>query len=993
MPRRPEGRSRRCCSDGSIQPLSHHPTRIRKKAVCDEGESAQTSLTCGHRIGAVTATSPVSTAEVTRRSGSSLLKEIRGSSKGSNHCPTEREDGASVNHGFSVCSPAVESKLSPLLLALNKTEAQTLSAAATITADNRLISIESLKNGTADGTLSHSRSHVPLIYRQLIPLVSATNSLIYMGSHPCVLEQPNSLTSLQAHVTSVDVPHTSQGEIHLSKLLGDDEGRAAQLRSRSHQTGKPPCQQILQTCLHLQLANADKASSPNTVLPSHCPSQSDSATICSANCDGVTSEATPAATSVFATRSTDFLFLPTIAKPPKKRRASEAVLTPAPIVHPCSNSEQPSISYSFDAKVDLKEWRNLHVLARSGRTFQPGVIKGSEENRHLIVKFDHDQSLVHFRDVFESCNVISDTCPMSVLIKVGGAVCARPNTDTDSFLVGRVAEKQFRNCGVMYRVVSDATLESQWLSRVNIRLMQPPWHEEYEDLEDDTVLLSNRPGINHRPSVHTHSSASTGFSDRIESSEDEMMDMGGSASFDSSGMSTPRSGSATPGSNSLSFNGQDRITQPFKKRDRSRESTEESSRSSTPRSPAMSARHRKGDVVSTPNGIRKKFNGKQWRRLCSKEGCTKESQRKGFCSRHLASKGKNVWPAFPGLQDSGLIGDRAEWSADGRCVESVLFGKMDEAEAADLLVSLGNSHPASPALSCPIPESTQPQAGFSQSSHCTTSFLPISPHANSVRPLLQNFTSSSQSVCVALSTGMCGFPNQASFTKPWIVSLPNLSAFAPQFCPQTKSNDYKAKTDLLVSGDVTNSDTCHAEGVVPSVNVTTSAVLQIVRHSDSYVDRSSAERTCLNPRILSSDGVKRILAFRAAVCSEITPEYMSEFIGEMKFHVDGTQSVGRTCQPLKVSSHWSISDLNSTQKFQPAPLQTATAGGLSEVNDERKCSILDCRRMRPSRMAGNMECRTSSLDSDCSEAPCSNDGIHGEYLALVLCEFCCFFPW
>ncbi|VDN98670.1 unnamed protein product, partial [Rodentolepis nana] len=43
-----------------------------------------------------------------------------------------------------------------------------------------------------------------------------------------------------------------------------------------------------------------------------------------------------------------------------------------------------------------------------------------------------------------------------------------------------------------------------------------------------------------------------------------------------------------------------------------------------------------GDVVKTPNGVRKKFNGKQWRRLCSKEGCTKESQRRGFCSRHLS---------------------------------------------------------------------------------------------------------------------------------------------------------------------------------------------------------------------------------------------------------------------------------------------------------------------------------------------------------------------
>ena len=52
-------------------------------------------------------------------------------------------------------------------------------------------------------------------------------------------------------------------------------------------------------------------------------------------------------------------------------------------------------------------------------------------------------------------------------------------------------------------------------------------------------------------------------------------------------------------------------------------------------------RFKKGDIVSTPNGIRKKFNGKQWRRLCSKEGCQKESQRKGFCSRHLTQRSDN----------------------------------------------------------------------------------------------------------------------------------------------------------------------------------------------------------------------------------------------------------------------------------------------------------------------------------------------------------------
>ena len=68
-------------------------------------------------------------------------------------------------------------------------------------------------------------------------------------------------------------------------------------------------------------------------------------------------------------------------------------------------------------------------------------------------------------------------------------------------------------------------------------------------------------------------------------------------------------------------------------------------RQSTPTSPrslpATPHKYKKGDVVSTPTGIRKKFNGKQWRRLCSREGCSKESQRRGYCSRHLSLRGKN----------------------------------------------------------------------------------------------------------------------------------------------------------------------------------------------------------------------------------------------------------------------------------------------------------------------------------------------------------------
>ena len=123
-------------------------------------------------------------------------------------------------------------------------------------------------------------------------------------------------------------------------------------------------------------------------------------------------------------------------------------------------------------------------------------------------------------------------------------------------------------------------------------------------------------------------SSSAGSLEHGDTSDDDMLQ--DSMSFDSSGTCTPRSGSATPGSGSRSQAGGRHSKPPSRgggggsggKRDpdrsRSAQSTE-SSRSSTPRSP-LNGKYKKGDVVSATNGVRKKFNGKQWRRLCSREG-------------------------------------------------------------------------------------------------------------------------------------------------------------------------------------------------------------------------------------------------------------------------------------------------------------------------------------------------------------------------------------
>ncbi|XP_029919437.1 protein capicua homolog isoform X2 [Myripristis murdjan] len=161
-----------------------------------------------------------------------------------------------------------------------------------------------------------------------------------------------------------------------------------------------------------------------------------------------------------------------------------------------------------------------------------------------------------------------------------------------------------------------------------------------------------------------------------------------------------------------------------------------SSRSRTPLTAAQQ-KYKKGDVVCTPTGIRKKFNGKQWRRLCSREGCSKESQRRGYCSRHLSMRTKEMEASGGGRERGGasstgtltpsdlrLGGGRAssefdwdETSRDSseassrggdsrpRLVLSSLVPQdlsrfdFDECEAATMLVSLGSSRSGTPSFS------------------------------------------------------------------------------------------------------------------------------------------------------------------------------------------------------------------------------------------------------------------------------------------------------
>lgn len=265
-----------------------------------------------------------------------------------------------------------------------------------------------------------------------------------------------------------------------------------------------------------------------------------------------------------------------------------------------------------------------------------------------------------------------------------------------------------------------------------------------------------------------------------------------------------------------------------------------SSRSRTPLTAAQQ-KYKKGDVVCTPTGIRKKFNGKQWRRLCSREGCSKESQRRGYCSRHLSMRTKEMEASGGGRERGGasstgtltpselrVSGGRAssdyDWddtsresseaSSRGgdsrpRLVLSSLLPQdlsrfdFDECEAATMLVSLGGSRSGTPSFSpisnqspfSPTPSpSPSPLFGFRPAN-----FSPITAPASLTprRPRQHSGTKTERER--HLSGIVPTFQTSLTFTVPMSPSKRKHDAHPPPPLPVVQDSQNKPEQHLVVA--------------------------------------------------------------------------------------------------------------------------------------------------------------------------------------------------
>ncbi|TRY76320.1 hypothetical protein TCAL_12026 [Tigriopus californicus] len=340
--------------------------------------------------------------------------------------------------------------------------------------------------------------------------------------------------------------------------------------------------------------------------------------------------------------------------------------------------------------INLSDWIGHRVLARRDQYFCPGVIKKVFEGYSVSILFDgEDQPLIYHEVLAQSeyDTIISDAVPMSHKVLPKHRVAVKLETE-DSNLFQEGVVHDIATSPPQFLISMGGAEEKTWFKRAHVRQLLPPW---WEEVSHPNFCISN--------------ATPTPLYDPEESDDDlkkeDISFMG------ESGPLTPgRYISLTPGAlGESSNNKRSSSTSQGRASTSSLEPgmmTGGSKVRSTPSSPrslnATPNKYKKGDVLSMPNGIRKKFNGKQWRRLCSRETCAKESQRRGYCSRHLSLKGKSflrhsMAHGNPFIPKSNL--------ESGLGLQTPLRGSdADRMEAANLLVSLSNtSRPNTPGFS------------------------------------------------------------------------------------------------------------------------------------------------------------------------------------------------------------------------------------------------------------------------------------------------------
>uniref|UniRef100_A0A1I7ZJA0 HMG box domain-containing protein n=1 Tax=Steinernema glaseri TaxID=37863 RepID=A0A1I7ZJA0_9BILA len=366
---------------------------------------------------------------------------------------------------------------------------------------------------------------------------------------------------------------------------------------------------------------------------------------------------------------------------------------------PGPSSTEPAAA--LNTAVELNDWQGSRVLARSsdGTSYLPASIKAVTNRQDVTVQFDDGTEETHGnvldRGVAFS-DIIADQAPSTEMVKLKSIVCAKMQTEKQTrFQVGEVLSMK-PPCNFLIRLVGATTPEDVLLlSRANIRLLQPPWFDELTTIPTAEQSVST-------PNIRCYSVSSSTESTGKDTVLDEEFSRSDVIPVESSEHAPAATGSifdfAMPPisiATSLSSVGSEVGGQlPSQLVLSQRLVTAPVVSDFGSNSAAIGAqRYKKGEIVTTPGGIRKKFNGKQWRRLCSREGCSKESQRRGYCSRHLSLKGKTgrvdgssaISPV--NSNSGGMVTPKINWSTNS----GLDYPEFKDARRMDASSSVANN--------------------------------------------------------------------------------------------------------------------------------------------------------------------------------------------------------------------------------------------------------------------------------------------------------------
>ncbi|GMT36117.1 hypothetical protein PFISCL1PPCAC_27414, partial [Pristionchus fissidentatus] len=373
-------------------------------------------------------------------------------------------------------------------------------------------------------------------------------------------------------------------------------------------------------------------------------------------------------------------------------------------------------------RLSLFEWRGTRVLVRiasQGSQYIPGIIRDVQNHTDVLIRMDRGTE-IRIDDVLaeeKRVDVVADQVPNPNEIKSSSMVLVRVQQGHDVFARAELVSINTSMLSYQIRRIGGFRSEIETAGRASVRLLRAPWHAEAEATTMEEVSpVVIQPPPQQPTSIPSLSEVVTALGTRLPADQLSILlqlrnqhlqhltqgrrhlsegELGEVSKKSSAGVSIDEEEESRDGQQQLGEVGPSSSSAPstssvqligLPSRDASGlrlppsvgnrallfpSSAGLSDLHNIEEDPLSSSfgatgtqRYRKGEIVTTPGGIRKKYNGKQWRRLCSKEGCNKESQRRGFCSRHLSLKSK------PGQSDCNLstsppagYGHSMDWSS------------------------------------------------------------------------------------------------------------------------------------------------------------------------------------------------------------------------------------------------------------------------------------------------------------------------------------------